>query len=221
MIMQQLRKLAEVPTQRSSRCNLLHIILKQFIICFLLVWVGFLGENEQTIAESIQHKQTQENVERSPIHLVLLLENSRLQTGKSVKITVYLENVSRNTYYIGNMLLGLRTLAPFYYIELIITDEKNREIPQAFTSITALSPKISIAEKISRAYVSLGPGMIHGLKVSSLSDLRPGHYKLTAIYREVEAIDWPELEKKSLPYPVWTKPLVSNTVSISVVQPHH
>jgi hypothetical protein len=173
----------------------------------------------QTVSPA-QHLRDQ--VSDRPVSEVrLVLETSRrtYRAHALVGIVAYLENASRQPYYVGNRLGNLLTILPYHYIELRIKDHYGNEVwvgrgAEAGVEITGQTPE----NKITEDYTLLRPGGIHGVRQVLQLKLRPGRYQLQANYHEFEALRWTEAERSKLPAPVWTIPIISNTVSIIVTR---
>jgi hypothetical protein len=186
----------------------------------VFTWVAFVGllcMQEPSMTHALQRAENN-SVSSTSIRLVLQTSKGRYRAAEPIGITAYLENVSQNkTYYVGNDLGNLFSIESFHYFELQIIDEKGRDVPIGRGAGTSIwKPGTTVTEKLAQ-YVQLRPKMIFGLKNDGDVTLRPGQYRLTATYHEVEALDWTEAELKALLIPVWTQTLVSNTVIITVV----
>lgn len=195
-----------------------HALSRLFQICFIIM--GLISINIEGIPKVyiLQHPTNQSSINQYPIRLVLRTAKIRWRYGDQNEVTAYLENLSDKPYYIGNEFFGFGIISSFHFIELKITDERSSEINGSRMSITQLwKAGTTVTEKIEQEYIKLGRGMIHGLSVRGNWELPPGQYRLTAIYHEVEAVNWTEQEKSALPFPVWTQPLTSNTVFIIVL----
>jgi hypothetical protein len=105
----------------------------------------------------------------------------------------------------------------FHYVELQIIDRKGSEAPIGRGAATSIwKPGTTVSEKLAQEYVQLRPGMIFGQKDAGNITRQPGQYRLTATYREIEAFNWTEAERQVLSVPIWTQPLISNTVKVAV-----
>ena len=172
-----------------------------------------------TAAQKHQETEDKRNVVQSPIRLILQTPRKNWRANEPIEVLAYLENVSQNKFfYVGRELGSLFSIDPYHYIELSIKDARNRDAPIGRTASAQVFTKESITERLARAYIILDPGNIYGLKDSIDTTLSPGRYRLTAVYREVEALRWSEEERKALKIPVWTERLVSNTITITVIR---
>lgn len=161
-------------------------------------------------------------IDSSPIRLVLQTSKRRYRVGESVEVLGYLENRGETPYYVGNTILGFFGTSELHEIKLSILDAKNKEILIGGGGGSWIwKYGTTINEKLARTYTQLRPGAIFGVKEHIPVTLRPGQYRLTATYREIEALSWTEAERRALSIPVWTQPLVSNTVIITVVRSPH
>ncbi len=152
-----------------------------------------------------------------PIRLVLDTSKRSYKTGEHVIVLAYLENFGEHAYYVGNILLGFWGTSELHHVKLTICDQKNREIRIGGGGGSWIwKHGTSISEKLALAYTHLRPHNIFGVKEDIPVKPRPGRYRLTATYREIEALSWTEAERRALPIPVWTQPLTSNTVTITV-----
>lgn len=157
-------------------------------------------------------------VEPSAIQLTLETSKDQYFVGEPLVIAAYLENTGQYPYYVGNSFAGLFGRSSNHYIEVKIFDERGKEVQIGRGGGDWMWEKgTSVAEKIAQAYVYLQAGNIHGVKERLEWEFLPGQYRLTATYRESEALTWTEEERKALIRPVWTQPLTSNTVTISIV----
>ncbi len=157
---------------------------------------------------------------KSPTAIRLVLKTSKRihRAREPIGIVAYLENVSDKPYYVGNDLGKFFITESFHYIELQIIDRKGREAPLGRGAATSIwKPGTTVSEKLEQEYVQLRPRMIFGQKDAGNITLLPGQYRLTATYHEAEALSWTEAERQALTMPVWTQPLISNTVTITVV----
>lgn len=171
---------------------------------------------ELLLAQMLQRLNDKRGDVSSPIRLVLQTSKGRYQADEAIEIIAYLENVTDKSYYVGNILVGFWGSAGLHDIRLTIIDENGREVVIGRGAGTWIwKSGTTISEKLARAYVELRPKMIHGVKESI--SLPPGLNRLTATYREIEAQSWTEEERNALMIPVWIQPLVSNTVTITVL----
>jgi hypothetical protein len=191
-------------------------LLLTWSISFGLV-IFFL--RDPSVIHALQRAENDNGISSTSIRLVLQTSKKRYRTGEPIEIVGYLENVSQDkTYYVGNDLGQFFIIQSFHYIDLKIIDRKGREVPIGRGAATSLwKQSTTVTEKLAQAYIQLRPGMIFGQKDAGNITLRPGQYRLIATYREIEALDWTEMERKALPIQVWTQSLVSNTVTITVV----
>lgn len=204
------------PTELDSRSNSLRRAAKQ-----VFTWVIVLGlvyMQEPPVTSALQ-RAANNSSSPTPIRLVLQTSRRTYRAGEPIELTAYLENVSQDrAYYVGKDLGKFFITESFHYIELQITDGKGREAPIGRGAAASIwKPGTTIAEKLVQEYVQLQPRMIYGQKDAGNITLRPGQFRLRVTYHEVEALRWTEEERNSLPAQVWTQPLVSNTVTITVI----
>ena len=188
---------------------------QSIILWFLILGIVLL---EPSAACPLKQSKSSNKVKHSPIRLVLRTSKLRYRAGEPHEITAYLENVSDKPYFVGKEFFGFGIISSFHWMNVKVVDEKQKTVIDVYMSVTQLWEQgTTVTEKVAQEYIKLAPGMIHGLKSRGRWDLRPGRYRLSTTYREDEAIYWTEAELKSLPYPVWTQALVSNTVDIRIV----
>lgn len=205
-----------IPMDLNNRGNSLARAVKQ-----VFTWVIVLGLvcMQGLSATSASQRAANNNISPTPIRLVLQTSKRTYRAGEPIEITAYLENVSQDKiYYVGKDLGNLFSIESFHYIGLQITDLKGREAPigrGAGTSVWKFGT--TIAEKLALEYVQLQQGMIYGRKFVDDLPLRRGQYRLVATYCEEEALRWTKAEREALPVPVWTQPLISNSVTIRIV----
>jgi len=169
-------------------------------------------------AQTQRKTSRRSDVMQAPIRLVLQASKKTVRAGEPVEVIAYLENVSPDKFfYVGNELGNLLIIMPYHYIELSIKDDRNKDVAIGRSAAAQALTNETAAEKLARAYTKLSPGIIHGVKNSDSIVLPLGQYRLTAYYREVEALRWTEDERRTLPIQVWTQPLVSNTIAITVI----
>ena len=153
------------------------------------------------------------------VRLVLQVSKKRIRVGETIEFTAYLENASAREYYVGNGFVGLLAKTGLHDIELKVVDNKSKEVEIGRMGGSWIwKHGTSMTDKLSKAYVILRVGAIHGLKQRLSLPLTAGQYHLTATYREEEALQWAEKDREVLEIPVWTKPLVSNMITITVVR---
>lgn len=171
-------------------------------------------------AHPLQRSSIQSRVEQLPIRLVLQTSRRTYRAGERIEVSIYLENMSQDAqFYVGRDIGRLSIRSLLHYLDLSIINERGREIPipRAAVDHADESPRLTTSEKLARDYVWLGPRTIYGIQTELFEPLRPGQYRLTATYREEEALRWTEAERAALPVPVWTQPLVSDTVMITIL----
>jgi len=182
--------------------------------------VAFVLATAAAPADLISVRLTQHvsSVRRSPLRLVLQTTKRVYRAGEPIHIRAYLENESEEqTFYVGRDLDGFCAIIPLHYIELRIIDHKNRRM-RIVNSAGAGGWREGITqrEKIQQEYVPLGPKGVYGQKETCDIRLKKGRYRMQAVYHEFEATEWKSNDK--LDYPVWTKTLHSNSVTIIVVR---
>ncbi len=201
-----------IPTGRKNRSCPFWGGVKQTLIWAVLV--GSFPMHKASVIAAVQDS----SINSTAMRLVLQTSERRYRSGQPISITAYLENVSKNeTYYVGTELGNLFSIESSHYIDLEIIDGRGRVVPIGRGAGTSIwKPGTTIAQKLAQQYVQLRPNMIFGLKNDTDLTLKPGQYRLKAIYHEVEASDWSPEERKALPVPVWTQTLVSNTVVLTI-----
>lgn len=178
--------------------------------------------NAPHIYSQIKTVQADEN---SVLRLILQSSKNKYATGELLDVTAFLENTSPTTsYYVGRSLGSFSIFSPLHYIELVITNQKGKEVQLARSSRGLLiktaeseDTTSTLPKNLEQYYVQLEPSMIYGIKDQIDILLQPGTYKLTAKYQELNALMWTEAERNALSVPIWTQPLVSNTVTITVI----
>lgn len=203
----------------------------------LLTWICMLSFVSSCAlglpdVHAVKPFEAENSVRQSPIRLVLQTSKEVYRVGEPVKTTVFLENISPDSsYYVGRYIDGVVITPPFHDIEFTLIDDKGKQVllprgaaddnPTRVYGVDGRPmplPRQTIIEKLTGAYVQLDPRAIHGFRREiDEPTLRPSRYRLHATYRETEALRWTEAERKALSIPVWTQPLVSNTVTITVV----
>ena len=163
------------------------------------------------------HVQSDAAARQSQLRLVLETPKQIYHAGEQIHVTAYLENRSASqTFYVGRELGGFCSILSFHYIELQITDQNNRKITIANSAgASGWKEGTTQREKIEQEYVPLKPKAVYEQKNACKIRLRKGRYRVRAIYHELEATDWKSSE--GLDFPVWTKTLYSNVVTISVI----
>ena len=161
--------------------------------------------------------RTKKNNPSFPIRLVLDTSKRRYKTGERVIVLAYLENIGDHAYYVGNILLGFWGTSELHDVTLTICDQNNQQVSIGGGGGSWIwKHGTGIDEKLASAYTQLRPRTIFGVKEDIPVTLRPRRYRLTASYREIEALTWTEADRRALPIQVWTEPLTSNTVTITV-----
>jgi len=151
------------------------------------------------------------------IRLVLETSKTTYRIDEPVEVLAYLENLVERSFYVGNALGGFWGTSELHEIRLTIYDDKNKEVRIGRGGGSWVwKPGTTIEEKLALAYTQLRPGTVFGQKERVPIALRPGRYRLTAVYREMEALSWTEAERRRSSIPVWTQPLTSNTIEIDV-----
>ena len=194
-------------------------LCKHVLRGLLVLWLTSLCAQAPLIAWALPGTGHQNGAEKDPIRLVLQTSKKTYRVGDPIIITTYLENVSDKTYLVGSYLNEFDLFTQFQVVELKVVNERNRPLKRSQLFLDPFPSELnkSMAEKLSKNYVALRPRMTHGFKVSG-NVLRPaGRYRYTAIYRELQAPRWTEAERNALPIPIWMQPLVSNTVTITVL----
>lgn len=182
----------------------------------LLAGMLGVGDRSTTLAHRTVHK---ENASKA-IHLALCVRKKTYHAGEAIRILAYLENTtSDETYYVGRSLGNFFVIEPFHYIELSIVDGKGQPVSSGLVGNTSIwKSGTPISEKLKQEYLLLGPRMIFGQRDEGNIRLQPGRYTLTAVYYELEAEKWTRDDRSAIPFPVWTKRLVSNRVAIRVLR---
>lgn len=186
-------------------------------VLLLCLVIAGLGELIPTGAR--QRVVDKNQVQQSSIRLVLQTSKKRYRVDDVIDVSYYLENVSQNDlYYVGRDINKLIGPSLFHPVELSIVDEQGNKLPQPVGAGDTDGRQLTIAEMLAQVYVLLEPGMFYGVqRIPVERASKPGKYRLMLTYREVEALRWTEAERKALSFPIWTQPLVSNTVTITVV----
>jgi hypothetical protein len=149
---------------------------------------------------------------------VLAVSKKRIRVGEPVELVGYLENRGETPYYVGNALAGFFGTTGLHELQLRIFDARNREVWIGRGGGNWIwKYGTTTKEKLGEAYTRLQPGTIFGVKGRIPISLHAGQYRLTATYNEIEALSWTEVERRELSIPVWTQPLVSNTLTITIV----
>lgn len=231
-IMKELRKPVEQshPTGKdsSSQFELNKLItLSCITICMTSYALGWSNRRP------IKPNEAKIGSRQSPIRLVLQKRKEVYRVREPIKITIFLENMSQDSsYYVGRYIDGAVMTPPFHDIEFMLTDVKGNRVslprgaaddnPMRVYGIDGkpiLQARQSITEKLAREYVQLFPRAIYGFRKELAElELKPGHYRLRAIYRETEAASWTEAERKGLSVSIWTQPLISNTIVLTVAR---
>lgn len=214
------------PTERRLEKNAgylngnLRFYTKILMLGCLLIAAPAPLKGQEPISQGASKLSNLPRTEGYDIRLELQTSKPVYRVGDPIFIVAYLENESNKNYLIGKSLTNFNVFTPFHFIELRVVDEGGNEVSGqrifAHPDPSELSAE-TISNKITRRYLLLEPGMIHGLKVRGRMSRKPGHYRYTAIYREVDALHWPRVERDALPIPVWTQTLISNTLTITVL----
>ena len=192
--------------------------MKRILLISIVILMLASSLSAQSSSSASATSTQQGVVEPSAIRLMLETSKAKYSVGEPLVITAYLENTGQYPYYVGNTFAGLFGRLSNHYIELKIFDERNKEVQIGRGGgVWIWKNSTPAAEKIAQAYVYLQAGNIHGVKERLEWEFSPGRYRLAATYREMEALTWAEGERKSLIRPVWTQPLISNTVIINIV----
>ena len=181
-----------------------------FVLGLLLIYEPMLRTTSATGRTTRNHEPE--------IRLILQVSKKIYKVGDPIEITVYLENTSNHSYYVGNNLAGFSTISSLHYIALTTIDANNKEVSEGRGAATSVwDAGTTVIDKLFKSYTQLRPMTIFGVKEMGHIMLSPGQYKIKAAYHEVEALSWSEVERSALQIPVWTQPLTSNTVTIQVV----
>jgi len=122
-----------------------------------------------------------------PLRLVLQLNKHVYRTGESIHMTGYLVNdTTDQTFYIGRELGGFCSVLSFHYLELQVTDQKNRKISIAHSAgDSAWKEGTTQREKIEQEYIPLGPKAVYKENNTCEIKLKKGQYRMRAIYHEL------------------------------------
>jgi hypothetical protein len=182
-------------------------------IAFALVF------NQERPVTSACQRAANETVTSNDVRLILQTSKRSYSSKEAIELTAYLENMSFDkAYYVGRALGKFFIIESFHYIELEIVDDKGRQAPIGLGAATSIwKSGATTSEKLAQEYIQLQPGMIYGQRDAGNIRLQPGHYRLRARYHESEALQWTQKERNSLPAPVWTRSLVSNSVTLRVL----
>jgi len=158
------------------------------------------------------------SLRESALRLVLQTAKRVYRAGEPIYVTAYLKNQSEEqTFYVGRDLDGFCAIIPFHYIELRIIDQNNRRIRIANSAgAGGWKEGTTQREKIEQEYVPLAPKAIYKPNNTCEIRLKKGRYRMQAIYHEFEATEWKP--KEPLDFPVWTKTLYSNVVTVTVIR---
>ncbi len=190
------------------------------IIAWLFLLVMICPGSQRSQLARVVQQSNKEISYSSPIRLVLQTSKENYRASEPITFTAYLENLSDRSYYVGNTLVSFWGSVGLHDLRLKIVNKSGKEIVIGRGAGDWIwKPGTTTTEKLAQAYVELKPKTIHGLTDST--SLSPGQYRLTAVYREIEALSWTEAERKALPVAVWTQPIVSNTVNLRVLAPSH
>jgi hypothetical protein len=186
-------------------------------VCILLLACASVYVSKTTFAKAFIASGENKSERQSPIRLTLQTSKREYRVGESVEVLGYLENRGDRPYYVGNTLAGFWGTVGLHEMRLRIFESNGKEVLIGGGGGSWIwKPNTTAAEKIAQAYTQLRPDTIWGLKETIPVKLRAGRYRLTATYREIEAVSWTEAERKALTIPVWTHSLTSNTVVITV-----
>lgn len=171
--------------------------------------------------------------QQSQIRLVIVTSKPLYRVGEPVEISVLLENTSSDQgYYVGRVIYEGDLNTPLHYVNFAISDNRGRPL-RVFDGASVQDPiemygpdrkpisqkPATMAELTSREYIQLGPGSVYGFRTRLYKPgSTPGHYRLSASYHEVEALKRTAAELRTLLIPIWTEPLISNTVEITVTR---
>jgi hypothetical protein len=192
--------------------------MKMIRTWLVIVLVGLVDIQEPSTA--LAHQRVGRNQDGSEgIRLNLRLGKERYHAGEPIRVLSYLQNTSEEkTYYVGRRLGNFFVIETFHYITLRIVDEKGRAVQLGLIGETSIWKRNTpLSEILTQEYLPLGPGMIFGQTDEGNITLQPGRYKVTALYYEVEATQWTDKDRSGIPFPVWTKSLVSNSVTVRVL----
>jgi len=185
------------------------------LIFILLLAVEFFPGS--VTAQKSRTPEEKKSTVQKPIRLILQIPRKSWRAGEPIEVMAYLENVSQDKFFkVGRKLDSFFVVNNYHDIQLSIKDSRNREVPMFRMGQSRSLPLDPIKQRLVDNYINLDPGNIYGLRESF--ELPPGRYRLTANYRELDASHWTEEERIALPIPVWTKPLVSNTITITVTR---
>jgi len=188
---------------------------KRSSLFWALLLATFAWNSEgQTLA--VRRKLPGVNDRGLGIKVVVHTNKKQYRSNEPIIFYSFLENRSDRTYYVGRTYYSL-LYSGLHDLELSITDlnGKSISIPRS-AGDWIWKPNTSLRDKIAQAYIQLAPNLIYGIRESLDLRLKPGKYRLSVVYRENEASEWPANQIQELPIQVWTKTIKSNNVLISV-----
>lgn len=203
----------------SGKTGWLKKAIKPMLLCVAIygLAVGYMQAPQGIHA--LQSAANENKVSSTPVRLVLQTPKTTYRAGEPIELIAYLENVGDSPYYVGNTFAGLLGSLGLHDMRLEITDKRHREAVIGRGGGSWLwKQQTSVADKLAQAYVRLSAGGVHGLKERVSLSLKAGRYTFRVIYREEEALRWTEAERAALAVPVWTEPLVSNDVGITIIR---
>jgi hypothetical protein len=223
MIMKELQKHVELLIRMAlgNKSSCIAQAARRTLASFVLIAVVLAAVSmQQQVPIYASQSDGHNGYEKSNgLRLVLQVPKRRFRVGEPIEITAYLENISDRPYYVGNTFTDLLVSTGLHDMRLIITDEKGKEVPIGRGGGSWIwKQNTSVADKLAQAYVHLRAGAIHGVKERLSLPLQSGQYRLTVTYHEEEALQWAKTDRDSLPIPVWTKKLTSNTITITVIR---
>jgi len=193
------------------------ILIKSVIIRTFILLLAVEFFHGSAIAQKSRAPKEKKSIVQTPIRLTIQIPRKTWRSSEPIEVMAYLENVSQDKFFkVGRKLDSFFVVNNYHDIQLSIKDSRNREVPMFRIGQSRSLPLDPIKQRLVDNYINLDPGNIYGLRESF--ELPPGRYRLTANYRELDASHWTEEECKALPIPVWTEPLVSNTITITVIR---
>jgi hypothetical protein len=171
--------------------------------------------------------------QQSSIRLRVSASKQVYRVGEPVEISVLLENISPDRgYLVGRVIYGGDLPTPLHYVNFALSDNRGKPL-RVFDGASVQDPierygpdgklisekQATMAELTAKEYIQLGPGSVYGFRTRLYKPgTTPGHYRLSASYHEVEALERTAAELRILLIPIWTEPLISNTVDITVTR---
>lgn len=155
--------------------------------------------------------------ETKDINLVLKTDKLNYRIGEPIILTAYLVNSSNTNYFVGKTFMGFLGTLGLHDITLEVFDKRGNKVSiNRHGGNWIWKPDATLSDKLEQSYLLLEPNNIHGITDELNLNLKSGQYELQVFYREKEALRWTKNELQSLSYLIWTQPLHSNMITISI-----